>query len=128
MLESREEPIFHYSSTPLLHYSISADPRIFFHYITVGHSRDVIANCAMQSLLFDSSYCASPSLSGSARLSFKNAPQHLASAPVHFRDARMVVDILIQKFPERPIRFGQFIAVTNKRRGLLAYVVCALHA
>ena len=124
----RRAGVLHESITPLLHYSISADPRVFFHYITVGHSRDVITNCAMQSLLLDSSHRAFAQSIGIGKVRFKNTPQHLASALVHFRDTRMVIDILIQKFPERAVRLGQFIAVTNKRRGLPAHVVCALHA
>ena len=70
----------------------------------------------------------SPESIGIGKVRLENAPQHLASALVHFRHARMIIDILIQKFPERAVRFGQFIAVTNQRRGLPAHVVCALHA
>ncbi len=82
----------------------------------------------MQPLLLDSSHRAFAQSIGIGKVCFKNAPQHLASALVHFRDARMVIDILILKFPERAVRLGQFIAVTNKRGGLPAKVVCALHA
>ena len=82
----------------------------------------------MQSLLFDSSRRALAQSVGIGKVRFKDAPQRLASAAVHFRDPRMIIDIFIQKFPERPIRLSQFIAVTNKRRGLPAHVVCAVHA
>jgi hypothetical protein len=67
----------------------------------------------MQSLLFDSSHRALAQPVGIGKIRFKNAPQHLARAPIDFRNARMVIDILIQKFPKRRIRCGQFIAVTN---------------
>ncbi len=83
----------------------AGNARVFFHYITIGHSRDVIANCAMQPLLLDSSHRAFAQPIGIGKVRFKNAPQHLASALVHLRDARMIINILIQKFPQRSIRF-----------------------
>src|SRR6476646_2076231 len=90
--------------------ALTGNARVVFHYITVGHSRDVITNCAMQALLFDSSHRAFTQSIGIGKIPFENAPQHLASALVHFRDARMVIDILVQKFPERAVRLSQFIA------------------
>ena len=44
----------------------------------------------MQSLLFDSSHRPLAQPVGIGKIRFKNAPQHLACAPIHFRNARMV--------------------------------------
>ena len=40
------------------------------------------------------------------KIRFKNASQHFAGAPVHFGYAGMIINVLIQKFPQRAIRFG----------------------
>ena len=82
----------------------------------------------MQSLFLDTSHRAFAQLVGIGKVRYKNASQHLASALIHFRDARMVINILIQEFSERTIRRRQFVTVTNKRHGLTAHIVRALHA
>ena len=61
-------------------------------------------------------------------VTFENLSQHLARALVHFRHARMIINILIQKFPQRAVRFEQFVAVANERRRLFAHIIGALHA
>jgi hypothetical protein len=49
----------------------------------------------MQALLLNSSHCALSESVGIAEVRFENAPQHLASALVHFRHPPMVINILI---------------------------------
>ena len=98
---------------------------MFLKQIAIGHAGDIIADCPMQSLRLHSLRGRLAKLAWIDNVAFENLSQHLARAPVHFRDARVIINILIQKFPERPVRFEQFVAVANERRRLLAHIIRA---
>src|SRR5262249_41988739 len=83
----------------------AANARIFFQQIAVSHSGYVIANCAMQSLLSASPLCPLTKPVGIGNVPFEHPSQHLARPPVHVRHARMIINILVQEFAERSIRF-----------------------
>src|SRR5437762_10960388 len=68
---------------------------VFFHQIAVGHSCDVIADGAMQSLVLDPSRGALANPVSIDKIGFENASQHLASPPIHFGYARMIINILV---------------------------------
>ena len=55
--------------------------RIFFHQISVRHTRDVIADCAVQSLLLDPFRRSITEPLRIDKIRFKNAAQHFARAP-----------------------------------------------
>ena len=48
------------------------------------------------------------------KITFEDFSQHLARAFVYLRHPRVVVNILIQKFPERAIGLRQFGAISNE--------------
>src|SRR6266567_7232523 len=107
---------------------LPCNPLVLFHQISIRHSSDVIAYRAMQSLPFNASRRAIAEPVQIEDVRFENAPQHFASTPVHLRHTWVIIDILIQEFPEGTIRFGQFIAVVNQRDGLSAHLICTFYA
>ena len=99
------------------------DPRVFFHQIPVRHSRDVIAHGAMQSLGRNSLRRRLAQHGRIRQVRLENLPQHFAGAPIHFGDARIVINVLVQEFSQIAIRLEQIIAVTNQGHWLLACLV-----
>ena len=103
-------------------------PCVFLYQISIRHSSDVIAYRAMQSFPFNASQRPFAEPVGINKVRFENASQHFARTPVHLGHTRVIINILIQEFPEGAIRFGEFIAVVNQRDGLSAHLVCTLYA
>ena len=101
---------------------------IFFHQISICHSSNVIAYRAMQSFPFDAFRRAFAEAVGINKVRFENASQHSARTPVHLGHRRVIINMLIQEFPEGAIRFDQSVAVANQRNGLSAHLVWTLHA
>src|SRR6476659_807222 len=89
---------------------------IFLHQIPVGHAGDVIAHRSMQPFALDPSSCRIPEPARIEKVIFENFSQHFTGALVYLRYPGMVVDILIQKFPERAIGLCQFVTISNKHR------------
>ena len=82
----------------------------------------------MQSLPFNASRRAVAEPVGIEKVCFENASQHFACTPVHLGHTWVIINILIQEFPEGAIRFDQFIAIANQRNRLPANLVCFLYA
>ena len=68
----------------------------------------------MQPLALDPSSCRIPEPARIEKVTFENFSQHLTGALVYLRHPGMVVDILIQKFPELTIGLCQFVTISNE--------------
>src|SRR5206468_6372202 len=88
---------------------LPGNPLVFFHQISIRHSGDVIAYRAMQSLPFNESRRAVAEPVGIEKVYFENASQHFSRTSLQVGHTRVIINILIQEFPEGAIRFGQFI-------------------
>jgi len=70
----------------------------------------------MQPFALDPSSCRIPEPARIEKVIFENFSQHFTGALVYLRYPGMVVDILIQKFPERAIGLCQFVTISNENR------------
>ena len=71
----------------------------------------------MQPFALDPSGCRIPEPARIEEVTFENFSQHLTGALVYLRHPGMVIDILIQKFPERAIGLCQFVTISNEQQG-----------
>src|SRR5205823_3799068 len=89
---------------------------IFLHQISIGHAGDVIAYRSMQPFALDPPRRRIPKSARIEKVTFENLPQHLTRALVYLRHSRVVVNILIQKLPERAIGLRQIVTISNEDR------------
>ena len=48
------------------------------------------------------------------QIHLENLAKHFACTSIHFRDARIIINVLVQKFSQIAIRLEQIIAITNQ--------------
>src|SRR5207253_656967 len=89
---------------------------IFLHQISIGHAGDVIAHRAMQPFALDATRRRVPKPTRIEKVTFENFSQHLARPFVYLRHPRMVIDVLIQKFPQLSIGLRQIVTISNEDR------------
>src|SRR5260370_18539935 len=70
----------------------------------------------MQPFALDAPSCRIPEPARIEKVTFENSSQHLTGALVYLRHPGMVIDVLIQKFPERAIGLCQFVTISNEHR------------
>src|SRR5437762_280863 len=83
---------------------LTRNSRVFLHQVTVGHSRHVIANRAMQTFLIDPLGCDFAELARIGQVALKNFSQHLTRALVQSCHSRMVINVGVEKFSKRGVR------------------------
>src|SRR5439155_1718424 len=83
---------------------------------SIGHAGDVIAHRAMQPFALDPPSRRISKPVWIEQVTFENFSQHLARAFVYLRHPRVVINILIQKFPERAIGLCQIVTISNEDR------------
>jgi hypothetical protein len=81
---------------------------MFLHQIPVGHARDVIAHCPVQAFALDPPRRAFAQQFRRADVGLENRAQHLAGLLVHLCHPRMIIDVLIEKAPQFPVRLTPF--------------------
>src|SRR6266581_9030940 len=92
------------------------DSGILLYQISIGHAGDVIAHRSMQPFALDPPSRRISKPAWIEQVTFENFSQHLTRAFVYLRHPRMVVDILIQKLPERAIGLCQIVTISNEDR------------
>src|SRR5436305_14606410 len=89
---------------------------VFLHQISIGHAGDVIAHRAMQPFALDPPSRRISKPVWIEQVTFENFSQHLARAFVYLRHPRVVINILIQKFPERAIGLCLIVTISTEDR------------
>src|SRR5438067_13924427 len=84
---------------------------IFSHQISIGHAGDVIAHRSMQPFALDPPSRRIPKPARIKKVTFEDPSQHLTRSLVYLRHPRVVINILIQKFPERSIGLCQIVTI-----------------
>src|SRR5438045_9093124 len=80
----------------------------------------------MQSFAFNPPRCGISEAARIQQITLEDSSQHFARALVHLRHPWMIVDVLIQKFPQRTIGACQFVTISNQSR-LLPHIVSCLN-
>src|SRR5439155_5024158 len=99
---------------------------IFSHQISIGHAGDVIAHRSMQPFALDPPSRRIPKPARIKKVTFEDPSQHLTRSLVYLRHPRVVINILIQKFPERSIGLCQIVTISNEDR-LIPDIVSGLN-
>ena len=100
---------------------------MFFEQVAVGHAGQVVADGAVQAVGGDAFRGGVAEQFWPREVGLENIAQQRTGALVRTRHARMVVEVRVEKFPQRAVRLEQRGAVADERRGLAAHVVGARH-